>query len=248
MANNSLSNTKINITYASLLHANGVPLPVTSQEDIYDGAGNKSSLKLGRACNGATVCGTLSATTLAGNSLNIVTTLVPAQINVLELVKVLYPIGAVIYTADNVNPGTRSNWVGTTWTQISQGRFVAGIGTGTDSRTEVKTLTAGNNAGEYNHVMTVAEMPIHNHEGFNVIYGAGTGLHDVSATVQWNSSIVGNRIMRHQDGGHTSDTVTSPTYGQRHRDGQPMLDNSGNDQPHNNLPPSYGLYVWQRTA
>jgi len=70
MSNNSLSNTKINITYTSLLHANSVPLPVTSQEDIYDGAGNKSSLKLGRACNGATVCGTFTCDTLSAGNLS----------------------------------------------------------------------------------------------------------------------------------------------------------------------------------
>ena len=70
MANNSLSNTKINITYTSLLHANGAPLPATSQEDIYDGAGNKSALKLGRACNGATVCGTFTCDTLSAGNLS----------------------------------------------------------------------------------------------------------------------------------------------------------------------------------
>lgn len=71
MANNSLSNTKINITYASLLHANGVPIPVAGQEDIYDGAGNKSSLKLGRACNGATVCGTFTCDTLSAGNITV---------------------------------------------------------------------------------------------------------------------------------------------------------------------------------
>ena len=235
MANNSLSNTKINITYASLLHANGVPMPVAGQEDIYDGAGNKSSLKLGRSCNGATVCGTLSATTLAGNSLNIATTLVPAQINVLELVKVLYPVGAVIYTADNVNPGTRSNWVGTTWTQISQGRFVVGIGTGTDSRTEVKTLTAGNNAGEYNHVLTVDEMPQHNHLNGVADDSYASG---VSGNVYGESStdMPGLSEGRHETAAGGSNRV------------QGFTSTKGSSQPHNNLPPSYGLYVWQRTA
>jgi len=70
MSNNSLSNTKINITYTSLLHANGIPLPTTGKEDIYDGAGNKSSLKLGRACNGATVCGTFTCDTLSAGNLS----------------------------------------------------------------------------------------------------------------------------------------------------------------------------------
>jgi hypothetical protein len=240
MSNNSLSNTKINITYTSLLHANGIPLPVAGQEDIYDGNGNKSSLKLGRACNGATVCGTLSATTLAGNNLNVNTKLVPGQINILELVKVLYPIGAVIYTAGNVNPGTRSDWVGTTWIQISQGRFVAGIGTGTDSRTEVKTLTAGNNAGEYNHVMTVDEMPIHGHRPRMRFMSGGD---DNSGSTGFMGT--SNRSLRDVNlfGDDLPPTNRTPTA-------QPTLEitSTGGSQPHNNLPPSFGLYVWQRTA
>ena len=88
MANNSLSNTKINITYASLLHANGVPIPTAGQEDIYDGAGNKSSLKLGRACNGATVCGTFTCDTLSAGNLstpgNLTVSNLSPYINLLE--------------------------------------------------------------------------------------------------------------------------------------------------------------------
>ena len=71
MAKNSLSNTKINVTFKSLLHANGEELPAELQEDIYDGSGNKSSLKLGRSCNGATVCGPFVCDALTADNLTL---------------------------------------------------------------------------------------------------------------------------------------------------------------------------------
>jgi hypothetical protein len=68
MASTKLTQTKISDTYGGVLHSNGEALPVSTQADIYDGLGNKSSLKLGRACNGATVCGTFTCDILsAGN-------------------------------------------------------------------------------------------------------------------------------------------------------------------------------------
>lgn len=60
----SLRNTNISDTYLGVLHSFGNALPGTGQQDIYDGIGNKSSLKLGRNCNGATICGTLSCDNL----------------------------------------------------------------------------------------------------------------------------------------------------------------------------------------
>ena len=68
MASTKLTQTKISDTYGGVLHSNGEPLPVSTLVNIYDGVGNKSSLKLGRACNGATVCGTFTCDILsAGN-------------------------------------------------------------------------------------------------------------------------------------------------------------------------------------
>lgn len=231
MANNSLSNTKINITYSSLLHAGGVPLPSSGQAQLYDGSGTVSSLKLGANCNGATICGTLSATTLAGVSLNLNTKLIPDQINILELVKVLYPIDTVIYTVTNTNPGTRTGWVGTTWTQISQGRFIAGIGTGTDSNTNTQSITAGNNYGEYTHTLTVAEMPSHTHT-LNV------------AGEQFYITNDGNSSQPQTEGRFRSDGPSGSNDGRYCG----ILPSTGGGLSHNNLPPSYGLYVWRRTA
>lgn len=143
MATTSLTNTNINDTYVGVLHAKGAPIPPTGLEWVYDGFGNKSSLKIGRAGEGFDVDGSLGA--------NLINAIADA----------LYPIGSVIFSADNINPSTR--FTNTTWTQISEGRFIAGVGLGNDG-SNTQTIPAGNDStGEYTHQLTVAEMPAHSH-------------------------------------------------------------------------------------
>ena len=60
----SLGDTFIADSYPGLLHAGGSPLVTIGQSLIYDGSGNKSALRLGINCNGATICGVLSCDTL----------------------------------------------------------------------------------------------------------------------------------------------------------------------------------------
>jgi hypothetical protein len=163
-----------------------------------------------------------------------------------DIVDIIYPINSIFFTLANINPNTY--FTGTTWVQVSQGKFLAGVGTGTDMNSVTRTLTAGNNYGEYSHTLIEAEIPSHTHEGYNVIQASGSGDADVSDDVQWNDDIDGKRIIKHENSGHTSVTVTSPVYGKRYRDGQPVLNNVGSDAAHNVTNPSYALYVWRRTA
>jgi hypothetical protein len=227
----NLETVNISDTYYSLLHSGGVPIPATGQPLIRDGSGTPTALKLGANCNGATICGTLSATTLAGGSLNLDSKITPTQLNLLELVKALYPLNAVIYTTDSINPGTRSGWVGTTWTQIAQGRFIVGVGTGIDSRGESKPITPGNNAGEYNHILTEAEMPSHTHSLM-------VGTEQFYITNDKNDKNP-TSLGRFRSDGPSGD-----------KDGRycSILPSAGGSSPHNNVPPGFGLYVWQRTA
>lgn len=59
---NALTNTNISATYKGVLHTNGITIPPSGQETVYDGVGAQSSLSLGRTNQGATVSGSLSAT------------------------------------------------------------------------------------------------------------------------------------------------------------------------------------------
>lgn len=58
-----------------------------------------------------------------------------------------YPVGTILITHDNVNPGTR---LGGTWVAYAPGRVLVGVGTGNDGSKSV-TFGAGSSGGSYNH-------------------------------------------------------------------------------------------------
>jgi hypothetical protein len=129
-----------------------------------------------------------------------------------DIVNHIYPVGSIFLSFTDVNPSVR--FTGTSWDQVSQGRFVAGVGTGNDG-IQNKVFAAGNNTGEYAHQLTIAEMPSHTH----------TFVDPVTGPVDAGSD--GNKVAQRGTG------TTGAT---------------GEDQYHNNTPPGFGLYVWQRTV
>ena len=196
MATTSLTNTNISDTYTGVLHAKGEPIPASGLQDVYDGFGNKSALKIGRAGQGIDIDGSLGA----------------------SFINALYPVGAVIFSADNTNPGVRFS--GTTWTQVAEGRFIAGVGTGSDASSASGTITAGaDTVGEYKHTLIEAELPIHDHD---LPISNNNGL-DGDYLGQ-GASYNGERV--------ALEDLKSAT--------------AGSNTPHNNIPPAFGLYVWKR--
>ena len=210
MATTTLTNTTISDTYVSLLHANGEILPPTGQVVIYDGCGKESSIKIGRCSSsaGLTVCGPISASGALDGDWS-------------TLIDLIYPIGSIFFSADNVNPGVR--FTGTTWAQISQGRFIAGVGTGTDINTNTHAVAAGEDSstGEYTHQLTIAEMPAHSHE------------------IKGNSGDTRppQKIAPEMAADDAEFLANDPD----------IIQNTGGSLSHNNIPPYFGLYVWQRT-
>ena len=204
MASKSLTNTNVSETYVGVLHAEGAPLPASGKADIYDGFGNKSALQVGRDGNGVEVTGELGPNFAAA------------------IADVIYPVGSLFFSKDNNNPGSRMT--GTSWLRVAEGQFIAGAGTGTDKNGTSHTVTVGEDTstGEYNHTLTVSELPAHTHPIKN------------SSKVGTNDNI--NYYGDHgADRGYPQSTDLLP-------------DNTGGDQSHNNLPPAFGMYVWERTA
>lgn len=146
-----------------------------------------------------------------------------------------YPVGSIYMSMNATNP---TELFGGTWEQIAQGRCLIGAGTGTDSRSESKTFTAGATGGEYNHVLTVGEMPSHNHSATTDTVANHT--HTIRVITQGSDQNAG-------DGGsnYWSDRATSAAGSHSHT---VTINNNGSSTPHNNLPPYIGLYVWKRTA
>ncbi len=78
-----------------------------------------------------------------------------------DLINTIYPVGISLDFKLNVNPNT--TWPWQTWVEWGQGCVVVGAGTYSDGTTS-KTFALGDTGGEYNHTLTQAEMPPHNHK------------------------------------------------------------------------------------
>ncbi|ASN70994.1 putative structural protein [uncultured Caudovirales phage] len=133
-----------------------------------------------------------------------------------------YPVGSIyINGSSSTNPATLLGFG--VWQAAGTGRVLIGAGSGTDARGEAKSFTGGATGGEYNHVLTVSEMPEHAHpmpQG-SVAPSGTTG--PVYAS---------------------GDDVTRTTIGSE----TPDTGKIGGGAAHNNLQPYLVVYMWQRTS
>jgi hypothetical protein len=191
----SLENQFISDRYTSLLHLSGSNLTDTL-DNVYDGLGNKSPLEI-----------STEKVVVKGIDISLDT---------------FFPINSILFTADNVNPGTRIS--NTTWVLISEGKFIAGVGTGSDINGATHTVTEGDTdaEGEYDHTLTIEEMPAHSHETI-------VDNKDQTDVVANNSHRVGR-----EGNARGAISITSSVV--------------GGGQPFHNTPPAFGLYVWRRSA
>lgn len=113
-----------------------------------------------------------------------------------------------------------STFLGGSWTQIAQGRAIIGVGTGVDDNNVAKTFNAGDNGGEYTHGLTTSEIPAHTHT-----YTRPGGTGEAKAPV-------------------TTGSTTAPGA----RGSTNTGSSSGTSSPHNNLMPSFGVYIWKRVS
>lgn len=107
---------------------------------------------------------------------------------------------------------------GGTWTQI-QGRFLLAAD---------GSHAAGSTGGEATHTLTQAEMPQHFHT-FSI---SGAIKNVILDTAEQSDAF----------GLHFTSGVSS------YRAAPGIMNNTGGNQPHNNMPPYLSVYVWQRTA
>lgn len=228
---NSLQNQFISDGYVGQLHLGLSSLSAAAPRPVYDGLGNQSSLTVAASGYGATVTGALTAGNVVFPALSVLTT----------LIDLLYPVGSVFLSFSNVNPGVR--FVGTTWTQTSQGRFLVGTGTGTDGNNSSMTFDPGNNNnGNYESVLNSDQVPDHYHyiaiDQVSNANGANANL-DANSYMAYARNPAGVGTFEYRlDGlasvanvGRTSGVVRSTAV-------------SGVQTTN----PSYGLYVWLRQS
>lgn len=132
----------------------------------------------------------------------------------------IFPVGSIYLTITSRNP---AGWLGGTWAQIANGSFLIGVGSRSDSNSPSVTRSfpsTGPTGGKWVHTLTTDEMPKHSHGG-----------------VMRYPNIGGQRTEQNQKG-TPEDFVTFNT----------QTDTAGSSQPHENTPPGFAIYVWQRTA
>lgn len=81
------------------------------------------------------------------------------------------------------------------------------------------TFELGATGGEINHTLTVAELASHYHNTYTATNGIGT------YSIQFRDTVIGTNVL--------SGVITNDT---------------GGNQPHNNMPPYLAVYIWHRIA
>ena len=138
-----------------------------------------------------------------------------------QLINVIYPVGSIYITTNEQNPG---EYLGGEWESYGEGRTIVGAGTGTDENNVQKMFEINQTGGEYQHTLTLTELPLHNHNIF-VTGGSFTAVTD--GVYLTNTGV-------------SSDTIVNSGRNQgRTRD-------NGGDQPHNNIQPYIVTYMWKR--
>lgn len=142
-----------------------------------------------------------------------------------NLVDLIYPIGSVYISVNEINPSTL---FGGEWEQIKD-KFLLSAG---------DTYSAGATGGEATHTLTVDEMPSHKHEIYQHVNGYNF------AVVTGYGDAGGSKIAMGANGGVSN---LDPGSGDTARG----LVNSwytGGSQAHNNMPPYIAVYMWKRIA
>lgn len=122
---------------------------------------------------------------------------------------IAHPIGSYYWSSDPTDPATL---FGGTWEQVTD-RFILAAGS---------TYKVGQTGGEATHILTIDEMPSHNHESPLLGYSGGSN--------GQGDDPFANRV---DSGRSPRDYYTK---------------NAGGGQPHNNMPPYEVAYCWKRTG
>lgn len=177
-----------------------------------------------------------------------------AKMTPLELVNILYPVGTVLTLVNDANPNAL--YPGTTWRKMDAGRILVSAGTYTENDATY-TYALGDKGGEAKHQLTTKELPAHGHAA-----AASTTSQYFDFSSRGMRSNTGSAVL--ESGANTSfrysgnftNTAVEPSTGaswQRNTIGFTMtlsptisVDNTGNNQKHENRPPYEVVNRWVR--
>lgn len=160
-----------------------------------------------------------------------------------ELVDLIYPVGSIFMSTNNVNPGT---YLGGTWEQI-QNRFLLAAGS---------SYTAGSTGGSATVTLTANQSGLRAHghgatysgANFFIRHGNTSGTATVAAGT--NTSVTDGAYSETWSGGYDA-TDYSHKPDKVQIGGTVTVNNNtaqNASEAHNNMPPYLVVYMWKRTA
>ena len=159
---------------------------------------------------------------------------------ILQIEKERVSIGEIIeITGDATNPSILKGYG--TWESFGEGVVLVGVGSHTDDRGESKAWVDGQVEGEYRHVQTEDELAAHTHIADEV----PDHVHSKTLSQRGNSTgDTGNYFKAGTvDTQGTIDSSVDAAGGHT-----PVINNTGNSDPMNNIQPTLAVYRWKRTA
>lgn len=233
----SLTDQFISDLYPSILHIESeTGLSGDGVELVYDGVGNTTTLGFR---NG-------------GLDVVVDNIVQPKSIELIEWIDFMYPVGSIILSIDNVNPGVR--FIGSTWTNVGGGTVIAGVG-----NSGGVGYSPGANSGSYDisFKLTASNIPYvpHTHplhpkenqwwdaeeakaQGNLLYIAASTRSGDITHKADDGSGHSGDYSWKDQAAGHqwmAGENIDPETTVQ------------SVSLPGANKSPALGVYIWQRT-
>ena len=147
-----------------------------------------------------------------------------------------YPVGSIYQSTGSTSP---ASLFGGDWEQI-QNRFLYGAG---------GSYGVGNTGGEESHVLSMNEMPSHNHGRISLVGDIHGGDTRVLPENSWVSGIFSRQDMGDDKYEiHRVDGRGSSVVPDIHLDASHQHNLEGSGWAHNNMPPYYVCNIWRRNA
>ena len=154
---------------------------------------------------------------------NTVVTMAMLQEFKASLMATQFPVGISIITQDPRNPAEYLGFG--SWERDLQGRALVGVTTDVTSASPDWVKTVNREFGEYEHTLTVEEIPSHNHKTYQSWGGTGSGMEGFERLSDFS--------------GHSNDAITDSF-------GYQISTSVGGGLPHNIVSPSKTKFIWTR--
>lgn len=144
----------------------------------------------------------------------------------------IYPVGSIYMSVDSINPSTLFGGI---WEQIKD-KFLLSCG---------DNYQNGAVGGETTHTLTTQEMPNHGHSASTNTAGG----HRHSFKGWWTTKGDGSAAYACVSRAETDDYAEYGTFSSAGDHAHTVtINNTGDGQAHNNMPPYMAVYMWKRIS